>query len=123
MAVIKIKQIVLTLSLIDLFFYVFLVSPSCFPIAQRRHIAQINEINWIALIILNRIIGGLPKDNIKRIIVEEASNIDEFLDIFHRRIVAIMINTAVAIPDTTIKAIGATEFPSKSKADDKTDKI
>jgi hypothetical protein len=34
-----------------------------------------------------------------------------------------MINIAVAIPDIAIKAIGTTEFPSKSVAEDKTDKI
>jgi hypothetical protein len=55
--------------------------------------------------------------------IEDVSNIDENFDIFHRRIVAIMINTAVAIPDTAIKAIGTIEFPSESEADDKTDKI
>ena len=72
---------------------------------------------------LNRRIGGLPRDNIKAIIVEEASSIDEIFDVFHRRVVARMINATSAIPDTTIKAIGVTEFPSESKADDKTDKI
>jgi hypothetical protein len=54
---------------------------------------------------------------------EEASVIAKFFASFHRRIVAIIINAAVAIPDIAIKAIGATEFPSKSVADDKTDKM
>lgn len=71
---------------------------------------------------LNRRIGGLPMDNIKEIIVEEASSIDENFDVFHRRVVAITINATSAIPDTTIKARGATELPSKSEADDRTDK-
>ena len=61
-------------------------------------------------------------ENIRAIIVEGPSSIDENFDVFHRRVIAITINATSAIPDTTIKASGATEFPSKSETDDKTDK-
>ena len=56
-------------------------------------------------------------------IVEDASIIDKLFASFQRRIVAITINTNVAIPDIATRAIGTLGFPSKSSADDKTDNI
>ena len=86
----------------------------------------------ITLVTFNKIIIRLPfggetapliTENINRITVEDASAIDTPFASFQRRTTAIMINTAVAIPDIAIKIIGAVEFPFKSSADDKTDKI
>lgn len=53
----------------------------------------------------------------------DANNIDALFASFHRRIIAITINIVVAIPDTTSKAIGATELPSISVADAMTDSM
>lgn len=62
------------------------------------------------------------KDKIVVMIVIDTNNIDEIFEIFHKRIGAIIKKTIIAIPAINIKPIGATEFPSKSVADDKTDK-
>lgn len=93
---------------------------------------KIFAIKLTVLAIFNRIIIELPyggKVNVattvstKRMSVEDANIIDSHFVSFQRRIVAIMINTKVAIPDITTKTTGAVEFPSRSEADDKTDNI
>lgn len=53
-------------------------------------------------------------DNTKRTIADDRRIIDKVLASFHKRIVAVTINTIVAIPDITINAFGAAELPCKS---------
>ena len=62
-------------------------------------------------------------DNTDKAMVEEIRSSEMFLLISHNRIAAMITNTTIAPPEITIKAIGETEFPVKSVAEDSTDKI
>ena len=63
------------------------------------------------------------ENDIIRITSEDASVIDTPFAPFQRRTNAIIINTAVAIPDIAIKAIGNLKFSSRSVADVITDNM
>ena len=84
----------------------------------------------ITLTMLDRIIIGDPYEgnanswitpSIKRTTLEDANMIDTFLADFHRRTVAIIVNSKSASPDIQIKATGTTGLPSRSEADAMTD--
>ena len=79
---------------------------------------------------LDRTIIGAPYEgnvnswiipSIKRTTLEDANMIDTFLADFHRRTVAIIVNSKSASPDIKIRATGTTGLPSRSEADVITD--